>query len=130
VAKKIVTKETPAEKSKISVRDFIDFMKNTSALGLAIAVVTADAVNKLVNSIVNGVLTPFLSIFLPKAQFDILNFTLFGSKFKFGEVATALLNFLVVSVVIYFMVKVVFKKEDMLPATLKKSSVKVESSDK
>lgn len=94
---------------------FFEFLQKYSVFGLAIGLVVGDSSKVLVNSIVNGLINPFIGLFLPndKALKDWV-VTVGGAKFLIGDVLIQALNFLIILFLIYFVIKILLKRDDIL----------------
>ena len=74
-----------------------------NAIDMAVGFVIGVAFTTLINSIVNGLLLPLISV-PGKVVYSSWSFALGGGVFMPGEVLTALITFLVVAAVIFFVV--------------------------
>jgi len=87
------------------IKEFKEFLLRGNLLDLAVAVVIGAAFTAVVAAITKGIITPLIkAIFGGSTQFDSLHFTLNGSSINYGSVLTALLNFVIVAAVIFFVV--------------------------
>ena len=87
------------------IKDFKEFLLRGNLLDLAVAVVIGAAFTAVVAAITADIITPFIkAIFGGSTQFDGLSFTINGSQIFYGKVLTALLNFVIVAAVIFFLV--------------------------
>jgi len=93
---------------------FREFLKQYSVIGLAIGVVMGTAVNQLIQSIVQGFVTPLIGLVLPNQSLQKLAFTLRGSEFRVGAIIDATLQFVIVALIIYIVVKKLLKQEELL----------------
>ena len=87
------------------VKEFKEFLLRGNLLDLAVAVVIGAAFTGVVTAVTVDIITPLIkAIFGGSTQFDGLTFTINGSKIYYGLVLTALLNFVIVAAVIFFLV--------------------------
>ena len=87
------------------VKEFKEFLLRGNLLDLAVAVVIGAAFTGVVTALTVDIITPLIkAIFGGNSQFDTLHFTINGSKIYYGKVLTALLNFVIVAAVIFFLV--------------------------
>jgi large conductance mechanosensitive channel len=93
---------------------FREFLKQYSVIGLAIGVVMGTAVNALIQSIVQGFVTPLIGLVLPNQSLQKLAFTIRGSEFRIGAIIDATLQFVIVALLIYVVVKKLLKQEELL----------------
>jgi large conductance mechanosensitive channel len=81
---------------------------------LAIGVVIGNAVKDLVTAIAQGLIMPIIGIFTPSGSWRELIFTVMGSDFKIGELISASLDFAIVALVVFIVVKKLLKINDKL----------------
>jgi large conductance mechanosensitive channel len=83
------------------VREFREFISRGNVIDLAVAVVIGVAFNEVVQSIVRGLITPLIALF-GERDYTHLTFTIRESTFRYGDVITALISFLAISVAVFF----------------------------
>ncbi len=88
--------------------EFKTFVMRGNVIDLAVGVIIGAAFQAIVNSLVNDVISPFLGIF-GGMNFDQMTFDINGSIIYYGKFLTAVLNFLIMAVVIFLLVKVINK---------------------
>ncbi len=89
--------------------EFANFLWEHS-LGLAIGVVIGGSVNNLVQSLVTGILTPLIQLIIPAGAFKDLKYTTGDVTFAFGPLIIAFLNFLLIALIVFCLVKyLIFK---------------------
>ena len=87
------------------IKEFKEFLLRGNLLDLAVAVVIGAAFTAVVAAITVDIITPFIkAVFGGGTQFDDMVWTVNGSKIYYGKVLTALLNFVIVAAVIFFLV--------------------------
>lgn len=87
------------------IKEFKEFLLRGNLLDLAVAVVIGAAFTGVVNSFVSNLITPLIkAIFGGSTQFNRLAFTINGSKITYGNFLDAVLSFVIVALVIYFLV--------------------------
>ncbi len=87
------------------IKEFREFLLRGNLLDLAVAVVIGAAFTGVVTSITTNIITPLIkAIFGGSNQFDALHVTINGSVITYGAVLNALLNFVIVAAVIFFLV--------------------------
>ena len=84
--------------------EFREFVLRGNLVDLAIAVVLGAAFGALVTSLVTNLVTPLIAAIGGKPDFSDLAFTINGSRFGYGAFFNALLAFLVIAAVIFFLV--------------------------
>ncbi len=86
-------------------KEFKEFLLRGNLLDLAVAVVIGAAFTAVVAAITKNIITPLIkALFGGSTQFDSLQVTINGSQINYGSVLTALLNFVIVAAVIFFLV--------------------------
>lgn len=83
---------------------FKKFLLRGNAVDLAVAVVIGAAFGAVVSALVKDLITPILAAFGGLPDFSGWAFTLNGSRFMIGDFINAILSFLVLATVIYFLV--------------------------
>lgn len=86
------------------LKEFRDFVLRGNVIDLAVAVVIGAAFSAVINAIVTGLVTPLVAAVFGEPSFEALAFTINGSSFKYGLVLNALLTFLSVAAVLFFLV--------------------------
>lgn len=109
-----ITQQAEEQKKKAFWTDFREFLKQYSVIGLAIGVVMGTAVNSLIQSLVQGIITPFIGLLIPNEKFQNLIVHVRGVDFKFGDVISATLHFVIIALLIYFVVKKLLRQEELL----------------
>lgn len=86
------------------VKDFKAFILRGNVIDLAIGVAIGAAFTAVVTSFTANLLTPLLAIPGDKASFAELSFTVSGSEFRYGAVIDAIISFLLIAAVLFFVV--------------------------
>jgi large conductance mechanosensitive channel len=86
------------------LREFRSFILRGNLVDLAIAVVVGTAFTAVVNAIVKDLITPLIAAIGGEPNFGNLSFTINGSRFAYGDFLNALVTFLLVSAVLFFLV--------------------------
>jgi large conductance mechanosensitive channel len=85
------------------LREFRAFVLRGNMVDLAVAVVIGTAFTAVVNAAVEDLLTPIAAVG-GKPNFGNLAFTINGSRFPYGDFLNALVTFLLVATVVFFLV--------------------------
>nr|WP_283135704.1 large conductance mechanosensitive channel protein MscL [Rhizohabitans arisaemae] len=83
---------------------FKKFLLRGNVIDLAVAVVIGAAFTTIVNSFVKDVLTPLIAAIGGKPDFSKLQVTVGSSTIAYGNFLNALISFLIVAAVVYFLV--------------------------
>jgi large conductance mechanosensitive channel len=87
------------------VRGFRDFITRGNLIDLAVAVVIGTAFTAIVTAIVKDLITPLIGTIWGKDNtFENLTFTLHGSKFAYGDLINAIVTFVIIAAVVYFLI--------------------------
>lgn len=82
------------------------FLLRGDVLALAVAVIIAGAFSKIIDSLVNDVISPIIAMVIGQPDFSSV---MLGS-IKIGNLITAVVNFLIVGTVLFFLIKAAGKK--------------------
>ena len=105
------------------MKGFMDFLKQTNALALAIGVIIGGAVGKVVSSLVGDVLMPLISLALPAGDWREAKIALshkangsIDKAIALGAFGGAIVDFVLIAFVIYMITKSVMKPAPVAPA--------------
>ena len=84
-------------------KEFKEFISRGNVVDLAVAVVIGAAFTAIVTSVVEGLLTPLVGMIFGK-DFRQMTFTVNDSVFSYGVVINAVIYFLSVAAVVFFLV--------------------------
>lgn len=89
------------------IKGFKEFILRGNVIDLAVAVVIGAAFTLIVNSIVAGLINPLIALIFQADSLDSVVWTVTGLtgnevSFAFGAILGAIINFLAVAVVVYF----------------------------
>ena len=109
------------------VEEFKEFIASGNALQMAIGVVIGGAFGAITNSLVADVITPLLAAIFKSPNTDALNITLRAATadseaivLGLGTFVGAVINFLVIALVIFSIMKAANKAAEMAKAAAKK----------
>ncbi|MBL8985362.1 MAG: MscL family protein [Gemmatimonadales bacterium] len=88
-------------------KEFMAFLKQYGVIGLAIAVIIGGKANSLVTAIVDGALMPIVAMATGGTDLASLN----TETFKFGDILSALINFIIVAFLVFLFSKKVLREE-------------------
>jgi large conductance mechanosensitive channel len=90
------------------MRDLVDgfkaFILRGNVIDLAVAVVIGAAFTQIVNSMVENIITPIIGAIGGHPDFADLTFTINNSVFRYGAFINALISFLIIALVVYFLI--------------------------
>jgi large conductance mechanosensitive channel len=86
------------------VKGFRNFISRGNLIDLAVAVVIGTAFTAIVTAIVKDLITPLIAAIGGEPDFSGLKFKLHGSTFLYGDFLNALISFLIIAAVVYFLI--------------------------
>jgi large conductance mechanosensitive channel len=86
------------------LQEFKRFVLRGNVVDLAVAVVIGAAFTSVVNALVKDLITPLLAAIGGKPDFSSLVFTVNGSVFRYGDFLNALITFVILAAVVFFLV--------------------------
>lgn len=98
------------EKALGAIGEFKKFISQGNVMDMAVGVIMGGAFGKIVTSLVNDILMPIVGLLLGKVDFSALSF----NGIKYGAFIQSIVDFLIVAVCIFAMVKVLekFKRKE------------------
>ena len=102
------------------VDQFKHFLLKQNALALAIGVIIGGAVGKVVSGIVEDVFMPLLGVVMPGGEWRQAQLHLTANNFiKYGDLLGRCVDFVVVSAVVFFVLRLSLKDQFKEPAPTK-----------
>jgi large conductance mechanosensitive channel len=101
------------------VKEFRDFINRGNVIDLAVGLVIGAAFTAIVNSLVNDLIMPIIGIITGGIDFSGLAVTVGEAALAYGNFIQAVINFLIIAAVVFWLVKAVNrfrKKEEAKPA--------------
>jgi large conductance mechanosensitive channel len=83
---------------------FVDFLTERFFLDMAIGIILGLSFVNLIQALINDFITPLFAAIGGMPDFNGLFFTLNNSRFLYGHFVNALLSFLILAFVVYFLV--------------------------
>ncbi len=107
------------------INEFRKFISKGNVLDLAVGVIIGASFQGIVKSLTDDVLSPMIGL-VAKTDFSDWVFTLNGVQIRYGAFITAVIQFLIMALVVFFIVKafnkvknIAVKKEPEAPKTKK-----------
>lgn len=88
--------------------EFKAFILRGNVLDLAVAVIVGGAFQQIVNSLVNDIISPIIGLF-GKADFSEFVLIINNVEIKYGAFFTAIIQFLIMSFIIFLLIKLINK---------------------
>jgi large conductance mechanosensitive channel len=83
---------------------FRKFLMRGNLIDLAVAVVIGVAFNAVVQALIKDIITPLIAAIAGRPDFSKLTFAINHSKFFYGSFFNALLSFVIISAVVYYLI--------------------------
>ncbi len=88
------------------MQGFINFIREQGVVGLAVGFILGGAVSKLVTAIVTDIVNPILGLALGTvAGLKAATLNIGSAQIMYGDLASVFIDFLTVSLVVYYIVK-------------------------
>jgi large conductance mechanosensitive channel len=88
----------------MTVKDFKEFLLRGNLVDMAVGIVIGVAFAAVVTALVGDLITPLIAAIGGKPDFSNLSFTINKSHFLYGAFINAVLTFVVIAAVIFFLV--------------------------
>ena len=89
---------------KSFMKEFKEFVAKGNVMMIAVGMLIGAAFSSVVTSFTDNILSPVLGLFVG-ANFDALGCEVFGVTIQYGAFITSVINFLILAVVIFMMIK-------------------------
>ena len=97
------------ERGSTMVKEFKEFISRGNMMDLAVGFIIGAAFTAIVNSLVKDLINPLIGLFIGKIDLSNLKFTIGEATFKYGSFLNAVINFLIIALVVFFLIKLVNK---------------------
>ena len=105
------------------IAEFKEFINRGSVVDMAVGIMIGAAFKAIVDALVNNLISPLIGI-IAGQDFSNLSFSINGAEFKYGAFIMAVLNFFIIAVVLFTLIKVLNtlhslgrkKEEEVAPA--------------
>lgn len=87
------------------LKEFKDFIARGNVVDMAVGIIVGAAFTSIVKSLVDNLINPLIGIFLGKIDLSNLVLTVGDAQFKYGSFLNAVINFLIISFVVFLLVK-------------------------
>jgi len=86
------------------LKEFREFLLRGNLVDMAVGIVIGVAFGAVVTALVSDLVTPLIAAIGGQPDFSSLTFKINGSKFLYGSFLNALISFVVIAAVVYFLV--------------------------
>ena len=104
------------------IKEFKEFISRGNVVDLAVGVIMGSAFGKIVTSLVNDIIMPLVGIIIGGIDFTSLSIKIKDSTIMYGSFIQNIVDFLIVALCIFVMVKMINKLNNLN----KKKEVKAE----
>lgn len=87
------------------IKEFKEFIAKGNVLDMAVGIIMGTAFTAIVNSVVEDLLMPIITGLTAGVDFSDLYVTIGGAKLMFGNLINAIITFLIISLVMFSIVK-------------------------
>ncbi len=109
------------------IKEFKEFISRGNVLDLAVGVIVGGAFSSIVTSLVNNIFTPIIGIILGGKDFSNLSITVGSANIMYGAFIQSIIDFLIVAVCLFMVVKIVNRlNRDLHKISKKENKEKVE----
>ncbi|MFA6319931.1 MAG: MscL family protein [archaeon] len=98
-------------KSKNTVKEFMEFLREYNVMALAIAFIMGAAATSLVKSLVDNLIMPIVGFLIPGGAWKEFILQIGPIFFKLGAFFGELLNFIIIAFVVFIIAKYLMKEE-------------------
>ncbi len=107
-------------------KEFKQFALKGNVIDLAVGVIIGGAFQKIVTSLVEDIIMPVVTIFTGNVDYTELSVVVNNSEIKYGSFITAVINFLIIALSIFFAIKYVNRLDKSFEKFKKKELKKIE----
>ena len=90
------------------VREFKEFALKGNVMNLAIGIIIGAAFREIVESLTENILSPLIGLFAGQ-DFEHLYVRVFGAEIRYGAFITSIINFILMALVIFVIIKFINK---------------------
>ena len=103
------------------LKEFKEFIMKGNVIDLAVAVVIGAAFSAVINALVEGIINPIIGALTAGIALDGLSVNILGVEMVYGVLLSAVIKFIIISFVLFLIVKAnnKFKKEEPAEVTTK-----------
>lgn len=103
------------------LKEFKQFIARGNVIDLAVGVIIGAAFTAIVKSLVKNLINPLIGLFIGGIDLSNLTLKVGEANFKYGSFLNSIINFLIISFIVFLIVKAVNKftkkEEEEAPAT-------------
>lgn len=89
------------------IKEFKAFISKGNVIDLAVGIIIGAAFTAIVTSLVKDIIMPLIAMIIGKINFSTLLVTVNGTDLTYGNFIQAVVSFLIIALVVFFMVKAI-----------------------
>ena len=101
---------------------FKEFISKGNVMDLAVGVIIGGAFKAIVDSLVNDMIMPIITMITGKVDLSGVSVQIGSATLSYGKFISAIINFLIIAIVIFLMIKSINKAQNMTSKIVKKSN--------
>ena len=102
------------------IKEFREFISRGSVMDMAVGIIIGGAFTAIVNSLVDDIISPLLGL-IGGGNFDTLSVQIGGVTLFYGKFITAIINFLLIALVLFLIIKALNKAREAGEKLVKKN---------
>lgn len=87
------------------LKEFKEFIARGNVMDMAVGIIVGSAFTTIVKDLVTYLINPLIGLFIGKIDLSSIVFTVGTAQFKVGSFLNAVINFLIISFVVFLLVK-------------------------
>lgn len=104
-------------------QDFAKFLQQYGVIGMAVGIIMGGSVSKLVTAFVNDIMMPIVDALIPGGSWRAIIFKVGPVKFLIGDFFSAFLDFSLIIIILYWIIRIVLEKgRSLIPQSEKPKS--------
>lgn len=111
-------------------KEFKEFALKGNIMDLAVGVIIGGAFQSIVNSLVKDIIMPIIAIFTGRVDYSGLSITIGQSSIQYGSFLTAVINFFIIAISIFLLVRYINKLNKKLEKITEEELKKLEKKGK
>lgn len=89
------------------IKEFKEFIARGNVIDMAVGIIVGAAFTSIVKSLVDNLINPLIGLFIGKIDLSNLIWTVGSAQFKYGSFLNSVINFLIISFIVFLIVKVI-----------------------
>lgn len=89
-------------------KEFKEFALHSNFVALAVGIIIGGALQSVVSSLANNIISPIIGIFIG-ANLDTMSWSVLGATIRYGAFITSIIDFLILAVIVFLMIKGISK---------------------